>query len=184
LGEVSSVDPATLTSSWHEGCPVAIEDLRILRLSYWGLDHATHRGALIVAARYARPVVGVFRRLYRARFPIVRMEPVEAFDGDDDRSMSADNTSGFDCRAATGSNAWSQHAYGAAIDVDPVENPYVDGDTVLPPQGGEYLDRSDARPGMIGSDGVVVRAFAAIGWSWGGAYRSLKDYQHFSATGA
>jgi len=84
---------------------------------------------------------------------------------------------------ATGSRAWSQHAYGAAIDLNPVENPYVDGDTVLPPAGEAYLDRSPPRPGMIAAGGVVVRAFAAIGWSWGGDYHSLKDYQHFSATG-
>jgi hypothetical protein len=139
---------------------------------------------LVVHEDVAPDVAGVFRRLFQARFPIARMELVDVFGADDRRSMAADNTSGFNCREATGQpGVWSEHSYGRAIDLNPLENPYVAGSTVLPPAGRAFLDRSTPREGMILPGGPVVRAFAAIGWSWGGDYHSLKDYQHFSLTG-
>jgi hypothetical protein len=101
------------------------------------------------------------------------MELVEKFGGSDEASMAADNTSAFNCRRIAGTSRWSEHAYGRAIDINPVENPHVTA----------AIDRSQLRPGMIVADDVVVKAFAAIGWSWGGTWRSSKDYQHFSATG-
>jgi hypothetical protein len=97
--------------------------------------------------------------------------------------MAADNTSAFNCRAVTGGTGWSAHSYGTAVDVDPLENPYVHGSIVAPPAGAAYLDRSNNRPGMLLHGDAVVRGFAAVGWSWGGDYTSLKDYQHFSASG-
>nr|WP_246304912.1 M15 family metallopeptidase [Nocardioides thalensis] len=93
------------------------------------------------------------------------------------------NTAGLVCRAARGTTSWSAHAYGLAIDVNPFQNPYENGDVVLPELASAYLDRSWVRPGMVLAGSVVVREFARIGWSWGGAWSSLKDYQHFSATG-
>ncbi len=132
----------------------------------------------------ARDVMGVLRTLFEARFPIARMELVDVYGGDDEHSMEATNTSGFNCREATGQpGVGSEHSYGRAIDVNPVQNPYVSGGTVLPPAGTAYLDRSRAAKGLIRPEGLVVRAFTAIGWTWGGTYRSVKDYQHFSATG-
>jgi hypothetical protein len=173
-----------MTESWRPGCPVPIEDLRILSLAHWGFDGRVHPGELIVHEDVATEVVGVFRALFRARFPIRRMELVDVFGADDRRSMAADNTSGFNCREATGQpGVWSEHSYGRAIDLNPLENPYVDGSTVLPSAGRAFLDRSMRGMGMILPDGPVVRAFAAIAWSWGGDYQSLKDYQHFSLTG-
>ena len=133
--------------------------------------------------RVARDVVTVFRRLYAARFPIRRLRKVDAYRGSDDASMAADNTSGFNCRFVSGTRRWSQHAYGEAIDVNPVENPYVQGARVSPPAGRKYLDRSRARPGMAVSGGLLVRAFAAVGWQWGGRWGGTPDYQHFSTTG-
>jgi hypothetical protein len=113
------------------------------------------------------------------------MEPVEAFGGDDNRSMAADNTSGFNCRAAVapGPKHWSMHAYGEAIDVNTVENPYVGYGTVLPPNGAAYTNRSDVRPGMATPDGVLVRVFKTHRWGWGGDFSGAKDYQHFSTNG-
>ena len=127
----------------------------------------------------------MFARLYAARFPIRRMEPVDAFGGSDDRSMAADNTSAFNCRTAVapGPRRWSAHAYGEAIDVDPVENPYLVDGRVLPPAGRRYLDRSRVRPGMAVPGGTLVSAFAAVGWQWGGRWTGSPDTQHFSATG-
>ena len=156
-----------------------------MRLTYWGFDGRAHTGALVVHRRVADDVVAVFRRLYEARFPIRRMRPVSAYRGSDDASMAADNTSGFNCRRAVGSTtgAWSNHAYGLAIDVNPVENPYVLGGRALPPAGRAYVDRRHVRPGMAVAGGVLVRAFAARGWGWGGRWAGSPDYQHFSTTG-
>jgi len=108
---------------------------------------------------------------------------VDRFDADDRESMRHDNTSAFNCRYVAGTTTWSQHAFGRAIDINPVENPYVDGSHVSPPRGRRYLDRSDVRPGMIVRGDVVLRVFRRIGWGWGGDWSFVKDYQHFSANG-
>ena len=124
-----------------------------------------------------------FGSLYDAGFPIARMRLVDDYGADDDRSMAANNTSGFNCRRVAGQRSWSQHAYGAAIDINPVQNPYVRRTSVLPAAGRAYVDRTRQRPGMVLAGDPVVRAFAAVRWGWGGGFRSLKDYQHFSASG-
>ncbi len=173
---------ATMTS-WRPGCPVSPSALRLLTVSHWTLDGGVRQGRLIVAAGAARPMVRVMRQLFAAGYPIRRMRLVEAYGSDDDRSMAADNTSAFNCRRVSPGGPWSQHAYGLAIDINPRENPFVQGSTVSPPEGRRYLDRRRKRPGMILPGDAVVRAFASIGWPWGGNWRSLKDYQHFSATG-
>ena len=154
-------------------------------MAYWGFDGKQHIGAVVVNARVVAQVTAVFDRLHRAHFPIRRMTPIAAYGGSDDRSMAADNTSAFNCRyaVAPGAKHWSAHAYGEAIDVNPIENPYVQGSRVLPPAGGAYVDRSKARPGTAFSGGALVSAFAASGWRWGGRWTASPDYQHFSATG-
>ena len=183
-GVISRI-PASLArrmtgSSWRSGCPVGLSDLRRLTVSYWGFDGRSHSGTLIVHRSVAGPVVRVLGRLYVARFPIRQMTPVDAYGGDDFRSIEADNTSAFNCRPATGSSHWSQHAYGKAIDLDPLENPYVSGGETSHVASRRYLDRSLRLPGMIHPGDVVVRAFAAEGWGWGGAWSGIRDYQHFS----
>ena len=183
-GTALRVTAADLPSSWRPGCPVAPADLRKLELTYWGFDSQAHTGAMVVHADVADAVTGVFRRLYDRRFPIRRMEPIDVYGGSDDASIAADNTAGFNCRnaVASGSPQWSTHAYGRAIDVNPVENPYVLGVNVLPPSGSPYVDRSNVRPGMAVRGGELVAAFAEAGWSWGGVWAN-PDYQHFSAAG-
>jgi hypothetical protein len=183
VGTISPVKRADLPYSWRPGCPVSPSQLSRLTVSHWDFSGRRRIGSIVVRSTEARDVVSVFRRLYAARFPIRRLRLVEAYKGSDDASMAADNTSGFNCRYVSGTRRWSQHAYGLAIDVNPVENPFVHGGRVEPPAGRRYLDRSRVRPGMIVSGDLVVRAFAAIGWSWGGHWTSSKDYQHFSATG-
>ncbi len=187
-GEVAAIDGAIrrrMTSSWRAGCPVPIRDLRLLRLSYWGFDRAAHAGKLVVHADIADDVVRVFRRLFDARFPIGRMRLVDEYGADDGRSMAANNTSAFNCRRSTGDpSAWSEHAYGRAIDINPVQNPYVSSSgAVDPPAGAAYVGRPAGAPGLIEPDGVVVAAFRAIGWGWGGDWSRSKDYQHFSRSG-
>lgn len=171
-------------SSWRPGCPVGLAKLRLLELRHWGFDGEPHRGRLIVHRRADREILRVFRRLYRQRFPIRRMELIDRYDADDRDSMAADNTSGFNCRFVAGTTRWSEHAYGRAIDINPVENPYVSGGHVSPPAGRPYADRSRDAKGMIHHGDEVVRAFAKVGWEWGGDWSAgTRDYQHFSATG-
>jgi hypothetical protein len=170
--------------SWRPGCPVGLRDLRLLTMSHWGFDGRVRAGRLIVHRDAARELVSVFRELYAARFPIRRMVPVDAYGAGDFRSIEADNTSAFNCRYVEGTTRWSNHAYGTAIDVNPIENPYVSGGRTSHPASGPYLDRARRRPGMAFEGGALVRAFDRIGWGWGGRWTSVKDYQHFSATGS
>ncbi len=170
--------------SWHRGCPVPLRKLRLLTLSYHGFDGRSHTGRLVVNRSVAKRVVAVFRKLYRAGFPIRRMRPVYAYGGSDFRSIEADNTSAFNCRHATGSSSWSNHAYGLAIDINPIENPYVTASgSVAHRASRPYLKRSRHRRGMAYPGGVLVRAFRSAGWGWGGYWSGVKDYQHFSANG-
>jgi hypothetical protein len=173
-------------SSWHPGCPVALDDLRVLRIGYWDFGGRARVGRMIVAASAVPAMRRAFAMLFRARFPIRRMRLVDDYGASDFASIAADNTSAFNCRNATGSSRFSEHAYGRAVDVNPIENPYVypDGTTVHAASR-PYLDRARHRPGMAFRGGVLVRAFAAAGWRWGGEWRppSATDYQHFSATG-
>jgi hypothetical protein len=182
----SSVSPVRwdeLRWSYRAGCPVPPAQLRTVRVSHWGFDGKVREGALVVNRSVAPALVQVFRRLYAARFPIRELSPVSKYRGDDDRSMAADNTSGFNCRRVSPGGPWSMHAYGLALDVNPVENPYVVRGRVSPPAGRAHLDRSRYRPGYAVDGGVLVRAFASAGWKWGGRWTSSKDYQHFSTNG-
>lgn len=169
--------------SWRSGCPVGLDALAYVEVSHWGFDGALHAGELVVATGGADDVVSVFADLFDAGVPVERMRLVDDYGADDDASMAANNTSGFNCRTVAGTNRWSEHASGLAIDINPVQNPYVRGGFVAPPAGRAYLDRTDVRPGMAVRPGPIVRAFEAIGWRWGGDFGSLKDYQHFSASG-
>jgi hypothetical protein len=177
------VTAARLGSSHRPGCPVAVADLRLVTVTHLRFDGTAALGQLVVHRDAAPAVVQVFRALLAARFPVARVRTVEAYGSDDARSMAANNTSAYNCRRTTGGTGWSEHAYGRAVDVNPVQNPYVRGRTVLPAAGRAYVDRSRPRPGVVLAGGPVVRAFAAAGWRWGGSYTGLKDYQHFSANG-
>jgi hypothetical protein len=178
------VSRADVRNSWRPGCPVPIGQLRLLAVRYWGLDGREHRGRLVVHEDVADDVSAVFRRLLDAHFPIARMQLVDRYGGDDGRSMTANNTSAFNCRLVAGTGRWSEHAYGRAVDINPVQNPQVtSGGEVVPARGRRYADRSLAVPGMIHAGDEVVAAFESIGWRWGGNFSSTKDYQHFSATG-
>jgi hypothetical protein len=182
---VAPVTREQLPHSWHQGCPVGPSSLGRLRVGYWGFDGKSRVGALVVNRSAVGPLTVVFRRLYKARFPIRRMRPIDAYAGNDERSLAADNTAAFNCRYAVGPGPkrWSTHAYGLAIDVDPVENPYLESGRVHPRAGRAYLDRSNLRPGMAVRGGLLVSAFASVGWKWGGRWTGAPDYQHFSATG-
>ena len=172
-----------MTASWRPGCPVGLAELRLISFTHWDLRGEVQVGEIVVHAEQSQAIAGVFQRLFDARFPLERVRLVDEYGGDDDRSMAANNTSGFNCRRATGSETWSEHAFGLAIDINPIQNPFVTpSGEVLPPEGRAFAGRPSA-PGVIQADDVVVAAFAAAGWEWGGAWRNGKDYQHFSENG-
>ncbi len=174
---------ARMGTTWKRGCPVALDDLRYLTVAFRGFDGAAHTGELIVHRRAARDVVGVFRTLFRADFPIESMRLVTPADLTARPTGDGNTTAAFVCRQARKQTQWSAHAYGLALDLNPFQNPYRRGDLVLPELASSYLDRGWRRPGMLLPDGVAVRAFAAIGWSWGGHWKRTKDTMHFSQGG-
>jgi len=171
-----------MSASWRPGCPVPLEDLRYVTFTYLDFEDQVRTGEVVVHADVAEAIVDVFAALFAARYPLRQVRLVDDFGADDTTSMEADNTSAFNCRAITGGSAWSEHAYGRAIDVNPVENPYVLGTHVSPSAGRDFAARPEA-PGVIQADDVAVRAFAAAGWKWGGYWASPIDYQHFSVNG-
>ncbi|MFF5206918.1 M15 family metallopeptidase [Streptosporangium sp. NPDC000396] len=159
------------------------DNLRMIKMTYWGFDDRPHMGELVVNKSVTDQVVSVFKKLYGQRFPIRQMRLVDVYKGSDDASMAADNTSAFNCRNVKTTGSWSQHAYGLAIDVNPRENPYIHpypGGTIEPPNGKDYVRRPLNRQGVINPGDDVVSAFKKAGWGWGGSWSSEKDYQHFS----
>lgn len=177
-------------SAWHQGCPVELSALRVLAVSYVGFDGTQHTGALVVNRSAAAPLARVFRELYRLRFHIRHMSLADAYGPARTQPVDGDVSAAFDCRQAvpspcvggSGTGTWSEHAFGDAVDLNPVENPYVGCGQTRNPTSRPYFDRSRHRPGMVTP--AVVRAFGSIGWGWGGSWTgSTKDYMHFSATG-
>lgn len=184
---VRTIDSALATrmtpTSWRSGCPVPLSSLRYLRVSHMGMDGSERVGELVVHADAVSHTVLAFKFMWDDGFPIERMQLVDDYGGDDDASMAANNTSAFNCRRVAGTSTWSEHSYGRAIDINPVQNPYVSGSTTSPPAGATYLDRSNVRPGMVVRNGPAHHAFRRIAWGWGGDWSGAKDYQHFSANG-
>jgi hypothetical protein len=176
--------------SWRPGCPVALSELRLLTVSHWGFDDKAHTGQLVVNRDVAAPLTKVFRRLYRLHFPIRHMRLDDMYGPRRARPADGDVSGSFRCRQSVpspcvGGNAsgrWSNHAYGYAIDLNPIENPYVGCGAVHDPRSRPYVDRSRRRKGMVTP--AVVKAFRSIGWGWGGSWSGeTKDYMHFSTTG-
>jgi len=183
-GEIQSL-PATLKTAlerrlWHPGCPTPLSQLRQLTVTYVGFDRHSHRGDLVVNADAARPLETVFARLYRLGFRVREMQPL---------ATSGDDTAAFECRDAVASpcpgtpptHSWSEHAYGEAVDINPIENPYTGCGRTRVQASIPYLNRSHHRAGMVNP--VIVAAFDSIGWGWGGSWSGTKDYMHFSVNG-
>jgi hypothetical protein len=174
--------------NWTPGCPVPLKDLRLVQVSYWSFEGEVRTGPFVLHERVAKDVLWVFERLFRARFPIKEIKLAAK-----DRPRRPEDywnrtrrsvTASFNCRPATDSTSLSQHSYGWALDINPLQNPYVRGDgSVLRHIAKPFKDRSLHREGMIHDGDIVVRSFARIGWEWGGHWHTLKDYMHFSLTG-
>jgi hypothetical protein len=174
-----SVRAEMIGVSWHTGCPVPLDDLALLTVTHMGFDRKPHTGELVVHKNVADELLAIFRSLYARKYPIEKIRRIEAYGGDDMTSMQDDNTSAFNCRVIAGTSRLSRHAYGLAIDVNPLYNPYVKGDDIQPPEGAAYLDRSRDVKGMIHAEDICRREFMVRGWDWGGDWESRKDYQHF-----
>jgi hypothetical protein len=175
---------------WHSTCPVGLSDLRLLTVSNWGFDGRVHSGQLIVNAGAAGSLARVFGRLYRLHFPIRHLRLDDMYGPTRGRPRDGDVSGSFDCRQAVpspctggkGTGTWSMHAYGLAVDVNPVENPYVGCGQSRDPKAKRFFDRSHHRKGMVTRKAIA--AFASIGWGWGGAWAgNTKDYMHFSSNG-
>jgi len=157
-------------------------DLRYLRILYVNFEGETCKGELTVHARLADELMGIFHQLFESEYPLASVTLVDDFGepGDDNLSMAANNTSCFNYRQVSGSRTLSLHSYGMAVDINPVQNPYLSGKRVSPPAGTAYVDRSLGLPGMIDEDDLCYQLFTAHGWNWGGHFAKDKDYQHFS----
>jgi hypothetical protein len=180
----------TARGFWHKGCPVALSDLRLLTVSYRDRHGHLQMGQLVVNERAAAPLSRVFRRLFRLHFPIRHMKFSDFYGPMSARPRDGDVTASFECRQAVpspctggkGTGTWSMHAYGLAVDINPVENPYVGCGQSRDPKTKPYFDRARHRPLMVTSN--AVRAFGSVGWGWGGSWAgNTKDYMHFSSTG-
>lgn len=183
---VSVIDEAVrarMGGTWQDGCPVALDALRYVTVSFIGFDERPHTGEMVVHAGEADDVVSVFRRLFASRFPIEEMRLITDADVAAPPTGDGNNTAAFICRAVRGGTRFSAHASGLAIDVNPFHNPYQRGDLVLPELASAYTDRTNVRPGMILGGDVVVEAFESIGWEWGGRWDNPVDTMHFTATG-
>ena len=183
IGPVTPAIRTRMGETWSPACPVGLADLAYVTLTFRGFDGKAHTGELVLAADQAAGVVSVFRALFAAGYPIEEMRLPTTADLEAPPTGDGNDTAALVCRATRGTTTWSAHAYGLAIDVNPFLNPYHKGDLVLPERASAYLDRSRTQPGIIHPGDLIVREFARIGWSWGGAWTSLQDYQHFSATG-
>ena len=172
--------------SWHEGCPVHYKNLRYLTMTYIDFTGKERTGEMIVHKAVAKEVTEIFKKLYKSGYPIRQMRLVSDFGGSDWKSIDADNTSAFNCRNATGSHKWSKHSYGRAIDLNPLENPYISHSGYIAHKASQkfrkrqHQHHSAADRAVLLQNDPAVQVFKAHGWTWGGDWKGVKDYQHFS----
>jgi len=175
-------------NSWKQGCPVLLQDLRYLRIPYMDFNGRNKVGELIVHKKVSKDVVEIFEELYTIGYPIKQMRLVSDFKGNDWQSIEGDNTSALNCRSLTGSSKkWSNHAYGMAIDLNPIENPYISRTGRIAHKASLKYRKRVHNPSRGLADKAValkhdkvVQIFKKHGWKWGGDWSTIKDYQHFS----
>lgn len=166
-------------TSYKDDCTVPIDILRYVRVAYYDGEGRVCQGELICNEAIADDLVDIFRNLFEAKYPFESIRLIDDFDADDVRSMQANNTSCFNFRKIAGSKKLSKHALGMAIDINPLYNPYVKGSVVSPPEGRPYASRKGDFPFKIDENDLCYREFVSHGFTWGGSWNSLKDYQHF-----
>lgn len=170
--------------SYKKDCPVKRSDLRYLTCLHMTSDSCSVMGEMVVATSIAEKVLGILRQLYDAHYPIERMRLIDNYDADDERSMTANNSSGFNFRLVNGTHTVSKHGRGLAVDINPLYNPYCkvlkSGKVqVLPVAGEAYVDRNAKFDYKIERGDLCYRLFKEAGFGWGGDWHTSKDYQHF-----
>lgn len=163
----------------EEDAGISLSDLRYLKLLYYDFGGRVRRGEMVCNKAIADDLLYIFKELYKSKYPIASIRLIDDFDGDDQRSMEANNTSCFNYRTKTSGTSLSAHARGMAVDVNPLQNPYVKGEIVEPEAAREYADRTVDFPHKITDDDLCCKLFRSRGFQWGGAWNSVKDYQHF-----
>ena len=172
--------------TYQKECPVSLDDLRIVNVKYLGFDDKEHFGDIVVHKDISLEVSQIFEELLAINYPIRKIFPIEKYNGDDFESIEDDNTSAFNCRKAEGSTKYSKHSYGKAIDINPLENPYVYKDgTTSHKDSVKYLIREEnndsiENKAVLTSSSQAVQIFKKYGWKWGGDWKNIKDYQHFN----
>jgi len=173
-------------NSWREGCPVALSDLRYVEVNHWNFNNETVSGEIIVHKDVADDLVSIFEELYTIHYPIYQMHLVSDYLGNDWQSIEADNTSAFNCRPVTGKKKkWSKHAYGKAIDINPIENPYVAKNGHISHKASlqyrvrRHTKQTPSDQALLSKNDEATHIFKKHGWSWGGDWHTMKDYQHF-----
>ena len=170
--------------TWTESCPVHISDLQLLRVLHWTENRRVVWGEMVIAKRVAEDARRVFEELYNMAFPIHKITPAADYAGSDEDSMADNNSTVFNCRKVKGTNRWSSHSYGEAIDINPLWNPYVQGQIIYPENAKPFTDRSNVIPGMINEGDEIIAVMERHGWSWGSNKKNVKDYQHFPRSDA
>ncbi len=173
-------------NSWRKGCPVPLKNLRYLHLKHRDFQGHEKMGEMIIHKDVAQDVSKIFSELYKIGYPIKKMKLVSDYKGSDWQSIEADNTSAFNCRNATGSKKWSKHSYGKAIDINPIENPYIARSGRISHKASlKYRKRvhqnsTSADKAVLLKNDKAIQIFKKHGWKWGGDWSGVKDYQHFS----
>ncbi|MFT9848374.1 M15 family metallopeptidase [Aneurinibacillus sp. REN35] len=175
----TTIQRIMMNVSFNKKTPLQMKDLSYVKVRYIGFDNKTHTGELIIHKKLAKDVFDIFEELYSKRYPIEKIQLIDQYKGSDDLSMKANNTSAFNTRVIAGKKSLSNHSYGIAIDINPLQNPHVSRNKVSPTSAKAYANRTVARKGMIIKGDACYTAFKKRGWSWGGEWKSSKDYQHF-----
>lgn len=184
--EISPAIESRITgSSYRENPDISLDDLRYVKIKYVDFEGNEKSGELIVNRRIAKDIAEIFYELYKHEYPLEEVSLIDNYGASDEKSMEANNTTSFNYRKITGSSSLSRHACGMAIDINPQINPYVKGNTVLPANGKAYAQRNEKKctgkyaSAMIQRGDFIYTLFKKHGFSWGGDWNSLKDYQHF-----
>ena len=175
----TSIKNKMLGKSMPLSKPISFDQLSYLKLSYYGFDGKYHVGEMVVNTKVAKEVVDIFKELLENKYPIEKIKLIDDYNADDNLSMENNNSSSFCYRAITNGSSLSKHSLGLAIDINPIQNQYVTNNKVLPLSGNKYLNRNYIRKGMIVKNDVCYNAFVKRGWTWGGNWKTIKDYQHF-----
>jgi len=173
-------------NSWRKGCPVSLENLAYVQVAYWDFHGRSKIGELIVHKKISKNVVSIFGELYDIKYPIEKMHLVSDYKGNDWKSIESGNTSAFNCRPVTGNKKkWSKHAYGRAIDLNPIQNPYISKNGHISHKASlayrkrKHINKTKGDQAVILGTDIVTLIFKKEGWIWGGDWKAIKDYQHF-----